>query len=160
MTFTKLVPNVFYINIKDALTLFIDCLDFKIVHDELKSETPFCVIEKDGLRINFFENVELAKEHNPEFRLVTNNIDKVYKKISLSHAEFLHPNLSKISIAEAFTFPLHFGKNLDALFDCMTDLVNRSGQQPGFVACSLPPRRWPSASRGSPPSRTASPVAA
>ena len=37
------------------------------------------------------------------------------------------------SIAEAFTFPLHFGKNLDALFDCMTDLVNRSGQQPGFV---------------------------
>ena len=37
------------------------------------------------------------------------------------------------SIAEAFTFPVHFGKNLDALFDCMTDLVNRSGQQPGFV---------------------------
>ena len=37
------------------------------------------------------------------------------------------------SIAEAFTFPLHFGKNLDALYDCMTDLVNRSGQQPGFV---------------------------
>ena len=37
------------------------------------------------------------------------------------------------AIAEAFTFPVHFGKNLDALFDCMTDLVNRSGQQPGFV---------------------------
>ena len=37
------------------------------------------------------------------------------------------------SIAESFTFPVHFGKNLDALFDCMTDLVNRSGQQPGFV---------------------------
>jgi RNAse (barnase) inhibitor barstar len=36
-------------------------------------------------------------------------------------------------IAEAFTFPVHFGKNLDALYDCMTDLVNRSGQQPGFV---------------------------
>jgi len=36
-------------------------------------------------------------------------------------------------IADAFTFPPHFGKNLDALFDCMTDLVNKSGQQPGFV---------------------------
>jgi RNAse (barnase) inhibitor barstar len=36
-------------------------------------------------------------------------------------------------IAEAFTFPVHFGKNLDALFDCMTDLVHRAGQQPGFV---------------------------
>ncbi len=36
-------------------------------------------------------------------------------------------------IAVAFTFPLHFGKNLDALYDCMTDLVHKSGQQPGFV---------------------------
>ena len=26
-----------------------------------------------------------------------------------------------------------FGKNLDALYDCMTDLVNKSGAQPGFV---------------------------
>ena len=98
MNFTKLVPNVFYIDINDALKLFIDCLEFNIEHDELKSDNPFCVIEKDGLRINLFENKELAKEHNPEFRLVTNNIDEVYKKISLSHAEFLHPNLSKITL--------------------------------------------------------------
>ena len=52
MIFTKLVPNVFYVDIKDALKLFIDCLNFSIEHDELKSATPFCVIEKDGLRIN------------------------------------------------------------------------------------------------------------
>jgi len=37
------------------------------------------------------------------------------------------------SIAEAFTFPAHFGKNLDALYDCMTNLVNKAGEQPGFV---------------------------
>jgi RNAse (barnase) inhibitor barstar len=36
-------------------------------------------------------------------------------------------------IAESFTFPQHFGKNLDALYDCMTDLVHKSGPQPGFV---------------------------
>jgi RNAse (barnase) inhibitor barstar len=36
-------------------------------------------------------------------------------------------------IAQSFLFPAHFGKNLDALFDCMTDLVHKSGQQPGFV---------------------------
>ena len=36
-------------------------------------------------------------------------------------------------IAAAFTFPAHFGKNLDALYDCMTDLVHRAGSQPGFV---------------------------
>ena len=98
MNFTKLVPNVFYKNIKEALKLFIDCLDFKIEHDELKSKTPFCVIEMDGLRINLFENEELAKEHNPEFRLVTNNIEEVYERINSSFSEFLHPNLSKITL--------------------------------------------------------------
>ena len=98
MIFTKLVPNVFYIDIKDALKLFIDCLDFKIEHDELKSKTPFCVIEKDGLRINLFENKELAKEHNPEFRLVTTNIQEVYERIASSHPEFLHPNLREITL--------------------------------------------------------------
>jgi RNAse (barnase) inhibitor barstar len=37
------------------------------------------------------------------------------------------------AIAQAFMFPAHFGKNLDALYDCMTDLVHKSGSQPGFV---------------------------
>ncbi len=36
-------------------------------------------------------------------------------------------------IAGSFLFPTHFGKNLDALYDCMTDLVHKSGAQPGFV---------------------------
>jgi RNAse (barnase) inhibitor barstar len=54
---------------------------------------------------------------------------------------FLYANLGNVqskqevmeAIAEAFLFPPHFGKNLDALFDCMTDLVHKSGSQPGFV---------------------------
>ena len=54
---------------------------------------------------------------------------------------FLYANLGSTQskqevldkIAESFLFPLHFGKNLDALFDCMTDLVHKSGAQPGFV---------------------------
>ena len=54
---------------------------------------------------------------------------------------FLYANLSSAQskqdvldmIAAQYTFPAHFGKNFDALFDCMTDLVHKSGQQPGFV---------------------------
>ncbi len=54
---------------------------------------------------------------------------------------FLYANLSPAEtkqdvlelIASAFLFPAHFGKNLDALYDCMTDLVHKSGAQPGFV---------------------------
>jgi hypothetical protein len=98
MNFTKLVPNIFYTDINAALKLFIDCLEFRIEHDELMSDNPFCVIERDGVRINLFENSELANQHNPEFRLVTDNIDEVYEKVSLSHPEFLHPNLREITL--------------------------------------------------------------
>jgi hypothetical protein len=98
MNFEKLVPNVFYADITDGLKLFVDCLNFTIGHDEIKSSQPFCVLEKDGLRINLFQNAALAKEHNPEFRLVTKNIEEVYAKVSVSHPEFLHPNLKKITL--------------------------------------------------------------
>ena len=54
---------------------------------------------------------------------------------------FLYANLATAQskqdvldmIAQQFMFPAHFGKNLDALYDCMTDLVHKSGTQPGFV---------------------------
>lgn len=98
MNFEKLVPNIFYVDITEGLKLFVNCLGFNIGHDELKSGQPFCVLEKDDLRINLFENAELAKEHNPEFRLVTKNIEEVYKKVSESHPEFLHPNLKEITL--------------------------------------------------------------
>jgi hypothetical protein len=98
MNFEKLVPNIFYADIAEGLKLFVDCLDFSIGHNEIKSKQPFCVLEKDGLRINLFQNAELAKEHYPEFRLVTKNIEEVYKKVSKSHPEFLHPNLKEITL--------------------------------------------------------------
>lgn len=37
------------------------------------------------------------------------------------------------NIANAFHFPKHFGKNFDALKDCLTDLAYKAGQQPGFI---------------------------
>ena len=54
---------------------------------------------------------------------------------------FLYANLATAQtkqdvldlIAQQFTFPAHFGKNFDALYDCMTDPVHKSGPQPGFV---------------------------
>jgi hypothetical protein len=97
MHFEKLVPSVFYVDINDGLKFFVDCLGFTIGHDEIKSAKPFCVLEKDGLRINLFEDAALAKEHSPLFRLVTKNIEEVYAKVSSSHPEFLHPNLPKVT---------------------------------------------------------------
>ena len=36
-------------------------------------------------------------------------------------------------IAQQFTLPAHFGKNFDALYDCITDPLHKSGPQPGFI---------------------------
>ena len=59
---------------------------------------------------------------------------------SLGH-HFLYANLANAMskqdvlelIAQQFILPAHFGKNFDALYDCMTDPVHKSGPQPGFI---------------------------
>ena len=68
-------------------------------------------------------------------------VEDLMKAADAAGQHFLYVNLGEAqtkqdvldAIAQAFLFPAHFGKNLDALFDCMTDLVHKSGQQPGFV---------------------------
>jgi RNAse (barnase) inhibitor barstar len=68
-------------------------------------------------------------------------VDDLMETAQAAGQHFLYANLVNAQskqevldqIAESFLFPAHFGKNLDALYDCMTDLVNKSGQQPGFV---------------------------
>ena len=54
---------------------------------------------------------------------------------------FLYANLAQAQskqdvldlIGAQFTLPSHFGKNFDALYDCMTDPLHKSGPQPGFI---------------------------
>ena len=54
---------------------------------------------------------------------------------------FLYANLASAQskqdvldlIAGQFTLPSHFGKNFDALYDCITDPLHKSGPQPGFI---------------------------
>jgi RNAse (barnase) inhibitor barstar len=68
-------------------------------------------------------------------------VDELLEAAQGANQHFLYANLTNAQskqdvlegIAEAFLFPAHFGKNLDALYDCMTDLVHKSGSQPGFV---------------------------
>ncbi|RXK61990.1 hypothetical protein ESA94_02955 [Lacibacter luteus] len=98
MQFSKLVPNIFYKDIRTGLKLFVDCLEFQISHNEIETQNPFCVLRKDGLGVNLFQHTALAEEHNPEFRLVTDNIEEVYESVSKRFPEFLHPNLSKVTL--------------------------------------------------------------
>jgi RNAse (barnase) inhibitor barstar len=68
-------------------------------------------------------------------------VDELMAAAEAAGQHFLYANLSATQskqevldgIAAAFLLPAHFGKNLDALFDCITDLVHKAGPQPGFV---------------------------
>ncbi len=68
-------------------------------------------------------------------------VDDLMEAARQADQHFLYANLTTAqskqevleAIADAFLFPTHFGKNLDALYDCMTDLVQKAGTQPGFV---------------------------
>ena len=98
MNFTKLVPSIFYEDINEGLKLFVDCLEFAVTHSELNTKAPFCVLEKGNLQLYLFQDAKLAKEHNPELRLVTTHIEEVYKKVSATHPQFLHPNLKVVTL--------------------------------------------------------------
>ncbi len=81
-----------------GLKLFIECLEFTIGYDELKSEEPFCVVEKDGLAIHLIQSKEFAEKDRPEIRMETYNIEEVYSKVKSSHTELLHPNSKEIAL--------------------------------------------------------------
>lgn len=98
MNFNKLVPNIFYEDINVGLRLFVDCLEFKIGYSELNSDNPFCVVEKDQLKVHLVQSEEFAVKDRPELRIETDNIDEVYSKIKSSHPEMLHPNSNKVTL--------------------------------------------------------------
>ena len=98
MRFTKLVPNIFYVDIKDGLNLFVDCLEFNIGYSDFDSENPCCVVQKEALSLFLFQNKEFADKDRPEIRLHTDNIEDVFAKISRTHPHFLQPNLNTITL--------------------------------------------------------------
>lgn len=92
----------------------------------------------------------LRQEQETQLRFVRPNIVQSIRAyrlqdlrdaaVALGH-HFLYANLahalSKPDVLELigtqFHFPPHYGKNFDALYDCLTDPLHKSGKQPGFV---------------------------
>lgn len=98
MKFTKLIPNLFYTDIRVGLKVFIDCLEFEMGYDDLKSENPCFIAKKDNLAIFIIQSKEFAEKDRPEMRLHTPDIEEVYQKVKSKFPELLHPNLDKITL--------------------------------------------------------------
>ncbi|HEY5635002.1 MAG TPA: barstar family protein [Burkholderiaceae bacterium] len=70
------------------------------------------------------------------------DFDELRKSAARADQRLLHADLAKArdkkgvldALAKAFALPEHFGRNLDALYDCVTDLKPPlEADQPGFV---------------------------
>jgi RNAse (barnase) inhibitor barstar len=67
-------------------------------------------------------------------------VDLQSEAVRLNH-HFLYANLSQAltrqqvlaTLAESFYIPKSSAKNFDALRDCLTEQIQRAGQQPGFL---------------------------
>jgi RNAse (barnase) inhibitor barstar len=108
--------------------------EFLNMEREAEMETPLRAIETaeatlKGVRPNIVQSIRA-------FRVQ----DLQDAARALGH-HFLYANLAAAQskqevldlIAQQFILPAHFGKNFDALYDCMTDPVHKSGPQPGFI---------------------------
>jgi RNAse (barnase) inhibitor barstar len=95
-------------------------------------------------------DIPIRHDHETPLKGVRSNIVqsiRAYRVSDLQEAaqglghHFLYANLAQAQskqdvldlIGAQFTLPSHFGKNFDALYDCMTDPLHKSGPQPGFI---------------------------
>ena len=89
---TRLIPKVFFNQMSEGLDLFVDCLGFKIVHQDKK----LAVVERDGASAYVVESPEYAAKDRPEITIETDTIHDLHQDISARHPDMLHPNSRRV----------------------------------------------------------------
>jgi RNAse (barnase) inhibitor barstar len=82
-----------------------------------------------GVRSNIVQSIRAFRV--PDLQEAAQTLGQHFLYANLAEAQSKQDVLDMI--AAQFTFPSHFGKNFDALYDCMTDPLHKSGPQPGFI---------------------------
>ena len=82
-----------------------------------------------GVRANIVQSIRAFRV--PDLQEAAQELGHHFLYANLSQAQSKQDVLDMI--AQQFTVPTHFGKNFDALYDCMTDPLHKSGPQPGFI---------------------------
>ena len=82
-----------------------------------------------NVRSNIVQSIRAFRV--PELQNSANQLGQHFLYANLAGAQSKQDVLDMI--AEQFTLPSHFGKNFDALYDCITDPLHKSGPQPGFI---------------------------
>lgn len=82
-----------------------------------------------GVRSNIVQSIRAYRIQDLQAAAAATGQHFLYA--NLAHAQTKQDALDLIAVQ--FHFPAHFGKNFDALYDCLTDPLHKAGPQPGFV---------------------------
>jgi len=81
------------------------------------------------VRSNIVQSIRAYHAH--DLQIAAAQLGQHFLYASLAGAQTKQDVLDRL--AEQFTLPSHFGRNFDALYDCLTDPLHKSGPQPGFI---------------------------
>src|SRR5262249_8648402 len=93
----------------------------------LRTESPESALK--AVRPNLVQSIPAFRGH--DLQDAARSLGQHFLYANLANAQSKQEVLDLL--AQQFILPAHFGKNFDALYDCMTDPVYKSGPQPGFV---------------------------
>ena len=90
----RLIPKVFYADIRVGLDLFVRCLGFEVLY----RDDSITVLGRDGTKVYLMENADLAALDRPELTIETDDIAAIYREVSTRAPEVLHPNSSAVEL--------------------------------------------------------------
>ena len=92
MSLRKLIPTIFYADLRVGQTLFCHGLGFEMRYEDLTDEQPFCILAKDAVEVHLAQNAALAAQDRPQLRLETSDINALLAQVQQVAPELLHPN--------------------------------------------------------------------
>jgi len=98
MKLNKVIPQIFYSDIKVGLDLFVACLGFEVKYSEPGGEHPFYIVDRDGVTLFLVEDDEFAKKDRPEIRIDTDDIEALHNELKQKTMNLFHPNLPAIKL--------------------------------------------------------------
>lgn len=108
------------------------CGQLRAIERTPEMDTSFCPEPQNllrGVRSNIVQSIRAFRISDLQQAAQATGQHFLYA--NLAHAQTKQDALDLIAVQ--FHFPAHFGKNFDALYDCLTDPLHKAGPQPGFV---------------------------
>ena len=88
----RLIPKVFYADIRVGLDFFVGGLGFQVLHHD----ATISVLGRDGAKGYLMENAGLAALDRPELAIETDDIAGIHAEIAARAPQLLHPNLPTV----------------------------------------------------------------